>query len=90
MSSLAPPPIPPAPVSSPEKKPRAQAVAAHAESESLKGLSGFEILGKIFVECERLGVSDIQLRSERYVFVETNKGMERLESLEQLRIGTNT
>ena len=81
MSSLAPPPIPPAPVSSPEKKPRAQAVAAHAESESLKGLSGLEILGKIFVECERLGVSDIQLRSERYVFVETNKGMERLESL---------
>ncbi|MDP0490558.1 MAG: ATPase, T2SS/T4P/T4SS family [Verrucomicrobiota bacterium JB023] len=66
MSALAPPPIPQA--------------AAPAVPDN-KGRSGLELLSRVFDLCEQLGVSDIQLRSERYVYVETNKGMEVLPQL---------
>jgi len=35
----------------------------------------------IFTVCRELGVSDIQMRSDRPVYIHTNKGMEKLESL---------
>ena len=44
-------------------------------------MSGTELLAHIFEECERRGVSDIQVRSNRNVFVETNNGMECVDSL---------
>jgi pilus retraction protein PilT len=44
-------------------------------------MSGQELLGMIFRVCRELGVSDIQMRSERPVYIHTNKGMEKLDSL---------
>ena len=45
------------------------------------GMSGEELLGVCFEACEGRGVSDIQFRSGRPVYVETNHGMECLDFL---------
>jgi len=42
-------------------------------------LTGQEILGFIFGVCQDLGVSDIQMRTNRPVYIHTNKGVEKLE-----------
>ena len=45
------------------------------------GMSGRELLGIIFTVCRELRVSDIQMRSERPVYIHTNKGVEKLDFL---------
>lgn len=45
------------------------------------GMSGRDLLGIIFRVCRELRVSDIQMRSERPVYIHTNKGMEKLDFL---------
>lgn len=45
------------------------------------GMSGRELLGIIFRVCREMRVSDIQMRSERPVYIHTNKGMETLDFL---------
>ena len=45
------------------------------------GMRGSELLGIIFRVCKELRVSDIQMRSERPVYIHTNKGVEKLEPL---------
>lgn len=42
-------------------------------------LTGREILGFIFGVCQNLEVSDIQMRTNRPVYIHTNKGVEMLE-----------
>ncbi len=44
-------------------------------------MTGLEILQSIFVVCDEKGVSDIQLRSNRPVYIETNIGMEAITHL---------
>jgi twitching motility protein PilT len=44
-------------------------------------MDGQAMLGLIFRVCKELRVSDIQMRSERPVYIHTNKGMEKLEHL---------
>jgi twitching motility protein PilT len=44
-------------------------------------MSGRELLGLIFTVCRELRVSDIQMRSQRPVYIHTNKGMEKLDFL---------
>jgi pilus retraction protein PilT len=69
MQSLSPPPLPP--VNAPTTLgPRFE-----------PGMSGRELLGIIFHVCREMRVSDIQMRSSRPVYIHTNKGMEKLESL---------
>lgn len=85
MGSLVPPPMPAmqvAPLGSPTPVAPTVAPAASAVvTAPPKVATGLEILGLIFIECEVLGVSDIQIRSDRFVYVETNKGMEQLTSV---------
>ena len=45
------------------------------------GMDGHELLNLIFRVCHHLGVSDIQMRSNRPVYIHTNKGMEKLDFL---------
>jgi pilus retraction protein PilT len=45
------------------------------------GMRGSELLAIIFRVCKELRVSDIQMRSERPVYIHTNKGVEKLEPL---------
>ncbi len=45
------------------------------------GMTGAGLLGVIFQVCESMGVSDVQVRSERPVYIETNQGMECLNQL---------
>ena len=45
------------------------------------GMKGTDLLGIIFRVCRELRVSDIQMRSERPVYIHTNKGMEKLDGL---------
>lgn len=45
------------------------------------GMSGNQLLGIIFRVCKERRVSDIQMRSERPVYIHTNKGVEKLEHL---------
>ncbi|MBT8036176.1 MAG: Flp pilus assembly complex ATPase component TadA [Verrucomicrobiae bacterium] len=45
------------------------------------GMAGEQLLGVIFQVCDSMGVSDVQVRSERPVYIETNHGMECLEQL---------
>lgn len=52
-----------------------------AESGFKPGMSGGELLGLIFQTCDDLGVSDVQLRSNLPVYIETNSGMECLPHL---------
>lgn len=47
----------------------------------MQGMSGQDLLGIIFRVCQELRVSDIQMRSERPVYIHTNKGMETLDHL---------
>ncbi|MDX1679217.1 MAG: ATPase, T2SS/T4P/T4SS family [Akkermansiaceae bacterium] len=44
-------------------------------------MSGRDLLGIIFRKCAELGVSDIQMRAQRPVYIHTNKGMEKMEDL---------
>lgn len=44
-------------------------------------MSGIDMLGVAFEACEGRGVSDIQFRSNRPVYIETNRGMECLDFL---------
>lgn len=68
---VAPPPPPPAPSIAP----------AAAETRFASGMTGRDLLGIIFRVCRELRVSDIQMRSERPVYIHTNKGMETLDFL---------
>ncbi len=45
------------------------------------GMSGLDILTVAFEACEGRGVSDIQFRSRRPIYIETNHGMECLDFL---------
>jgi len=45
------------------------------------GMTGSGILGVIFQVCESMGVSDVQIRSDLPVYIETNQGMECLAHL---------
>ncbi len=45
------------------------------------GMTGAGLLGVIFQVCESMGVSDVQMRSDRPVYIETNHGMECLDYL---------
>ncbi|MEP4078736.1 type IV pilus twitching motility protein PilT [Haloferula sp.] len=45
------------------------------------GMKGNQLLAIIFRVCKELGVSDIQIRSDRPVYIHTNKGVEKLEHL---------
>jgi len=45
------------------------------------GMTGLDMLGVAFEACEGRGVSDIQFRSKRPVYIETNHGMECLDFL---------
>ncbi len=70
--STSPPPVPT----------HAPVVTAANDSEVIpSSILGAQLLGVIFEECEKRGVSDIQVRSQRHVFVETNNGMECLFDL---------
>ncbi len=44
-------------------------------------MKGRNLLGIIFRVCRELRVSDIQMRASRPVYIHTNKGMEKLETL---------
>ena len=45
------------------------------------GMRGEEMLGLIFQTCDEMGVSDVQMRSNLPVYIETNLGMECLPQL---------
>lgn len=79
MSSLAPPPIP-VTNGTANGVPSANGEISPQVLDT-SSMSGAELLAQIFEECERRGVSDIQVRSNRHVFVETNNGMECVDSL---------
>lgn len=66
-STLEPPPIP--------------SIAPAIATRFADGMSGRQLLGIIFRVCAELGVSDIQMRSGRPVYIHTNKGMEKLDFL---------
>jgi twitching motility protein PilT len=59
-------------------------VASHDVRRFEAGMSGREALNIIFTICQDLGVSDIQMRSGRPVYIHTNKGMEKLAQLGNL------
>ena len=59
-------------------------VAPHDVKRFEAGMSGREALNIIFTICKDLGVSDIQMRSGRPVYIHTNKGMEKLAQLGNL------
>jgi pilus retraction protein PilT len=59
-------------------------VASHDMKRFEAGMSGREVLNIIFTICQDLGVSDIQMRSGRPVYIHTNKGMEKLAQLGNL------
>ncbi|MEM9237688.1 MAG: ATPase, T2SS/T4P/T4SS family, partial [Verrucomicrobiota bacterium] len=65
-----PPPLPPA-----------QPAVPDAPVFFQPGMNGAQLLGIIFRVCKELGVSDIQMRSDRPVYIHTNKGVEKLEHL---------
>jgi len=45
------------------------------------GMGGKQLLGIIFRVCKELGVSDIQMRSQRPVYIHTHRGVEKLDHL---------
>ncbi len=59
----------------------AQAGVPEAPVYFAEGMNGNQLLGVIFRVCKELGVSDIQMRANRPVYIHTNKGMEKLEHL---------
>ena len=69
MQTAPPPPLPPS------------AAPAPAAVRFQPGMSGRDLLGIIFRVCREMRVSDIQMRSERPVYIHTNKGMEILTHL---------
>jgi pilus retraction protein PilT len=70
-TQTSPPPLPPGgPVDAP------QPVVSFAP-----GMSGNELLSIMFRVCREKRVSDIQMRSDRPVYIHTNKGVEKLEYL---------
>lgn len=70
----APPPLPIAP-------PAMEAVSF------APGMSGRQLLAIIFKKCADLGVSDIQMRADRPVYIHTNKGVEKMEEFGRLSPG---
>ncbi|MBK1854442.1 Flp pilus assembly complex ATPase component TadA [Verrucomicrobiaceae bacterium 5K15] len=54
---------------------------ATAPTSFRQGMTGAGLLGVIFQVCDSMGVSDIQIRSELPVYIETHKGMECLAHL---------
>ncbi|WP_193211062.1 type IV pilus twitching motility protein PilT [Luteolibacter marinus] len=52
-----------------------------AASRFVPGMDGATLLGIIFRICKEIRVSDIQMRSERPVYIHTNKGVEKLDYL---------
>jgi len=54
---------------------------AAARTRFAPGMGGRELLGIIFTVCREMRVSDIQMRSQRPVYIHTNKGMETLDFL---------
>ena len=50
----------------------------------VQGMDGTTLLGIIFRTCKELRVSDIQMRSDRPVYIHTNKGVEKLDFLGML------
>lgn len=74
----APPPLPPV------AKPAVDNALPAASDLGLSfkpGMTGSEMLGLIFQVCESMGVSDVQMRSNLPVYIETHKGMECLKDL---------
>lgn len=63
--------------SAPSNPPAAPAPPAYFR----EGMAGNELLATIFQVCEKLGVSDIQMRASRPVYIHTNKGVEKLQQL---------
>ena len=58
------------------------AVPAAAQLRTFQpGMTGLDMLGVAFEACEGRGVSDIQFRSHRPIYIETNLGMECLDFL---------
>ncbi|MGJ8633226.1 MAG: type IV pilus twitching motility protein PilT [Luteolibacter sp.] len=70
MPTIQPPPVP-----------HAAVAPAPAAPAFLPGMSGRDLLEIIFRVCREMRVSDIQMRSERPVYIHTNKGMQTLGSL---------
>ncbi len=70
-SVAAPPPLPAAP-------------PVMESSTFQPGMTGQRLLAIIFRECASLGVSDIQMRADRPVYIHTNKGMEKMEEFGRL------
>ncbi|MGB6221976.1 type IV pilus twitching motility protein PilT [Haloferula sp.] len=66
---------------SPPPIPAARPAVPDAPVYFRPGMRGSELLGIIFRVCKELRVSDIQMRSERPVYIHTNKGVEKLEPL---------
>jgi pilus retraction protein PilT len=56
-------------------------VPALGHAHFAAGMNGRELLVIIFRLCRDLRVSDIQMRASRPVYIHTNKGMEKLDSL---------
>jgi len=65
----------------PTPPPLPGATPAAAPLRFAAGMSGRELLGIIFRVCRELRVSDIQMRTERPVYIHTNNGMEKLDHL---------
>jgi len=65
-----PPPLPAAPNAVPD-----------APVYFAPGMTGNQLLGIIFRVCREQRISDIQMRSDRPVYIHTNKGVEKLEKL---------
>ncbi len=47
-------------------------------------LPAADLLGQVFACCTRLGVSDIQIRANRHIYVEMHSGMEKLDEFGEL------
>ena len=65
----------------PPALPQAEAQPASPSLGFQSGMTGAGLLGVIFQVCESMGVSDVQIRSELPVYIETHKGMECLAHL---------
>lgn len=59
-----------------------QAVSSNPTAGGFQhGMTGSEMLALIFQTCDEMGVSDVQMRSDLPVYIETNLGMECLNHL---------
>ena len=56
-------------------------ITAAGAARFAAGMSGRDLLGIIFRVCRELTVSDIQMRTERPVYIHTNHGVEKLDRL---------